>query len=107
MRKKTNETKRPDGWKALFRTIKKLKLPWIWIAVGLILNLILNDLMLKLPTTTTDLLSGQITGQAMTDAVIFYIMLGVMNFVMVAGQVQAQTYSVKRARKSIWKKCSE
>lgn len=104
MRKKTNETKRPDGWKALFRTIKKLKLPWIWIAVGLILNLILNDLMLKLPTTTTDLLSGQITGQAMTNAVIFYIMLGVMNFVMVAGQVQAQTYSVKRARKSIWKK---
>ena len=104
MSKKQRTGQRPDGWKALFRTIKNLKLPWIWIIVGLSLNLYLNDLMLKIPDMTSDLLSGQLTGSAMTSAVMYYVIFGILSCVMVAGQVQAQTYGIKRARNAIWKK---
>ena len=93
-----------DDWGALFRTISKLKLPWLWIVVGLSLNLILNHLLLKLPDTTADLMGGQLDGRALTDAILYYVAMGVMSFAAVAGQVQAQSYSVRKARESLWKK---
>lgn len=98
------EPVKADSWKALFRTIKRLRLPWLWIALGLALNLILNDLMLKLPDTTADLMSGQLSGAALTKAILYYVTFGLMSAVMVAGQVQAQSYGVKRARQALWKK---
>ena len=100
----SNEKPRSGSWKALFGTIKRLRLPWLWIVIGLGLNLVLNSLLLKLPNTTADLLSGQLTGSAYTQAISYYIVLGIMSFVMVVGQVQAQTYGVRKARESVWKK---
>ena len=93
-----------DGWKALFRTLEELKLPWGWIIIGLSINLLLNQLMLDLPDTTADLMSGQLTGSALTKAILYYVMVGVLSFVAVAGQTQAQTASVRRGRESLWKK---
>ena len=102
----TQVKKKPkrDDWAALFRTLKKLKLPWCWIVVGLGLNLILNNLLLDLPDLTANLMSGQISGKSLTEAILFYVMTGILSFLAVAGQVQAQTYSAKRARESVWKK---
>ena len=102
----TQKSARPkrDDWGALFRTISKLKLPWLWIIVGLSLNLILNHLLLKLPDTTADLMGGQLNGRTLTDAILYYVAMGVMSFAAVAGQVQAQSYSVRKARESLWKK---
>lgn len=92
------------GWKPFFRTIKNLRLPWIWIILGLSLNLILNNLTLKIPDMTADLLGGNLTGAALTSAVLYYVIYGLMNCVAVAGQIQAQSYSVRRARMTVWKK---
>ena len=92
------------SWKALFRTIHNLRLPWGWIIVGLVLNLVLNRLLLQLPDTTADLLGGNLSAAALTKAIVYYIVLGLMSFVAVTGQVQAQSYGVKRARDSVWKK---
>ena len=102
----TQENKKPkrDGWAALFRTIRNLRLPWAWIVVGLTLNLGLNHLLLDLPDTTADLMSGQITGSALTKAILYYVMMGLMSCVAVIGQVQAQSYSVRKARERIWEK---
>ena len=91
-------------WKTLFRTIRALHLPWAWIIVGLGLNLIANNLLLELPDTTADLLSGELTSKALTEAILYYVVLGVMSFVAMVGQVQAQAYGVKRARDAVWKK---
>lgn len=99
-----NTQSKNHGWRALFRTIKNLRLPWIWVIVGLSLNLILSELMLKLPDTTANLLGGQLTGSAIMEAITYYVVLGAITFLMVIGQVQAQTYSVNRARESLWKK---
>ena len=104
METQTSVKPKRDDWGALFRTIKKLKLPWIRIIVGLALNLILNNLLLKLPDTTADLLSGQLSSQALMGAILYYVGTCVMSFLAIAGQVQAQTYSVRKSRERIWEK---
>lgn len=102
---KTQHTKDNNRkWRSLFRTIKNLHLPWIWVALGLFLNLGLSHLLLKLPDTTADLMSGELTGSALWNAVLYYIILGLLSMISVAGQAQAQSYSVKCARESVWKK---
>lgn len=93
-----------DSFRVLFRTIGRLRLPWVWIAAALALNLALETLMLRLPDTTADLMSGQLSGAATAKAILYYIVLGLLSFVMVAGQVQAQTYGIRRARQSLWNK---
>lgn len=104
METQTSAKPKRDDWGALFRTIKKLRLPWVWIIVGLSLNLILNHLLLKLPDTTADLLSGELSSQALMGAILYYVVMCVMSFLAIAGQVQAQTYSVRKARERIWEK---
>lgn len=99
-----NEQQASRKWKALFRSIRHLRLPWLWIIVGLGLNLILNNLLLDLPDTTAELLGGNLSGGAVTKAIIYYIMIGIVSFFAVVGQVQAQTYSIRRARQSVWDK---
>lgn len=93
-----------DNWKSLFATLKALKLPWLWIALALALNLILNTMMLEMPDITADLLSGVLTGAALGKAILYYVVLGLMSFIMVAGQVQAQALGVRCARSTLWKK---
>ena len=100
----TQKKTRPGSWRVLFRTIGRLKISWVWVVIALGLNLVLNNLLLKLPSTTADLMSGQLTGAALTKAILFYVAYGLLSFVMVAGQVQAQSYGVRRARQSIWQK---
>lgn len=101
---KVNENPGSGSWRALFRTLKMLHLPWGWIAVGLALNLGFNSLLLELPNTTASLMSGEISGSAVSKAIVYYVMLGLMSAVAVAGRVQAQAYSVRCARGRIWDK---
>lgn len=104
MKKKSKEGPVAGSWKSLLRTVKALRLPWVWIVVGLGLNLYLSSLMLKMPNTTASLLGGDLSGSALWQAVRFYILLGLMTVLMIAGQVQAQSYGSCRARQSVWKK---
>lgn len=92
------------GFRALLRTIGRLHLPWVWIAIALALNLALNTLLLELPDTTADLMSGTLDSAAVTKAILYYLSFGLLSFVVVAGQVQAQSFGVRRARGSLWNK---
>ena len=100
----TKKKKKRDSWKPLFRTIRRLRLPWGWIIAGLSVNLVLNHLLLKLPDTTADLLGGELSGKALTSAIMYYVAMGLLSCVAIAGQSQAQAYSVRKGRESIWKK---
>lgn len=104
MKTKTKEKQQLVGWKSLLETVKKLRLPWIWVLIALVAHFFLEDFMLGLPDTTADLLSGTLTGEALTNAVMYYVLWGVFNTLMVVLQVQAQSYSVKRARETLWNK---
>ena len=100
----TKNKEKPQGMRSLVRTIRGLRLPWLWIALGLGLNLYLNHLMLDLPDATADLLQGHFTGGALTRAILFYVEVGILNVLAVAGQVQAQTYSIRKSRGTVWSK---
>lgn len=104
MKKEKRKVNGSYSWKQFFVAVKRLKLPWIWIFVGLSLNLVVNDLMLDLPDTTAGLLSGDISGAAVFDAVIYFVLFGMSSVVAVAGQAQAQSYGVRKARENIWQK---
>ncbi len=99
-----NEKNMSATWKSLFLTLRKLRLPWLWVLIALALNLAFNRLLLDLPNTTASLLGGELSGKAIRDAVIYYVMLGALSFVVVAAQVQAQSLGVRRARESVWSK---
>ncbi len=102
--KKVKEVNNLYGWKPLFKTIKDLRLPWLWIIFGLALNLVANYYLLELPDTTADLVAGNLDATSVMKAVMFYVLLGVTGTLAVAGQVQAQSYGVRKARESVWKK---
>lgn len=104
MKKEKRKKNGNYSWKKLFVAVKRLRLPWIWIFVGLSLNLVVNDLLLDLPDTTAGLLSGDISGAAVFDAIIYFVLYGVSSVVAVAGQAQAQAYGVRKARDNTWKK---
>ena len=93
-----------DGWRALFRTLGRLRLPWLWIIVGLSVNILLNTFLLKLPNLTADLLSGNLSGTTTTKAIWFYVEVGGLSLLAFAGQAQAQAYSVRKARGSVWRR---
>lgn len=104
MAKRVKEKRTGNSWRALFRTVWQLRLPWLWIGLSLVLNLTQTTLLLKLPVTTSNLLSGNITGEALTEAILYYVLMGVIAVAAVAAMVHAQSYSVRRTRESVWKK---
>ncbi len=104
MSKQRSAGRRRDGWRALLRTLGRLRLPWGWIAVALALNLGFNTLILYLPDTTAALMSGQLTGGALTKAIMHFVSLALLSFVLVAGQAQARACGARCARQRIWRR---
>lgn len=103
MKQRNNNTS-GGTWKALFATLGKLWLPWLWVLAALVMNTGLNTMLLELPDMTANLLGGDLSAKAVTNAVIYYIVFGLLSFVGVAVQVQAQSFGVRRSRESIWRK---
>lgn len=104
MENQTMEQRAAKSWKAMFHTIGQLKLPWLWILFSLAVNLVSNDLLLRLPDTTAELTSGNLSAGAVGQAVVYYILLGIANTASVAVMAQAQAYATRRTRESVWKK---
>lgn len=104
MGKRTKEKRLGNRWSALFRTIRDLKLPWLWIGFSLVLNLTETTLRLKLPVTTSNLLGGDLSGAALAEAIAYYVLTGIIAVAAVTAMAQAQSYSVRRTRERVWKK---
>lgn len=104
MNNKTTTRLDPHSWKAMFSTVRRLRLPWLWIIFSLLVNIYSNDLLLDLPNTTAALTGGDLSAEAVAQAVLYYVMLGAANTASVAVMAQAQSYTVRRTRESVWKK---
>lgn len=104
MAKQVKQKPLGDSWSALVRTIRDLKLPWLLIAISLVLNVTETTLLLRLPVTTSSLMSGNISGAALTEAIVYYIVTGVLSVVSVAVMVWAQSFSVRRTRENVWRR---
>lgn len=104
MGKHAKEKTLGESWSALLRTIRDLHLPWVKIAITLALNLTETTLLLKLPVTTSSLMSGSITGQALGEAIVYYVLTGVISVASVSAMAWSQAYSSRRTRESLWRK---
>lgn len=104
MGKHTKEKTLGESWGALLRTIWDLKLPWLTIAISLTLKLTEATLLLKLPVTTSSLMSGNITGGALAEAILYYVLTGVISVASLAGVAWSQSSSVRCTRDRLWQK---
>lgn len=102
MAKRVKEKHLGESWGALLRTVRDLRLPWFWIALSLALNLTETTLLLKLPVTTSNLLNGDISASAVTEAIIYFALTGVISIAAVTAMMHAQSYSVCRTRERVW-----
>lgn len=102
MAKRVKEKHLGESWGALLRTVRDLRLPWFWIALSLTLNLTETTLLLKLPVTTADLLSGDISASTVTEAIVYYALTGIISIAAVTAMMHAQSYSVCRTRERVW-----
>ncbi len=104
MTKRPKEKTSGNSFGAMFRAIIALRLPWLWIAFGLVVNLTEADLLLKLPDTTAALLGGDISGETLAKAILYYAVTGIVSIISVAAMTHAETFSVRRTRDVLWKK---
>lgn len=104
MAKRVKEKQLGNSWGALLRTVRDLRLPWFWIILSLTLNLTETTLLLKLPVTTSGLLSGDISATAVTEAIVYFALTGVISVAAVTAMMHAQSYSVCRTREQVWSK---
>lgn len=102
MAKRVKEKHLGESWGALLRTVRDLRLPWFWIVLSLTLNLTETTLLLKLPVTTSNLLNGDISASAVTEAIVYFALTGVISIAAVTAMMHAQSYSVCRTRERVW-----
>lgn len=94
------KNRRPGSrWKPFFSAIGQLKLPWLWIIFAFLVNLGLTALTLQIPSVTSQLM---LTGEGVAQAVRFYLLTGLIGFVQVGVQMQAEAHSVRKSRESLW-----
>lgn len=104
MKKREKKSPKGMGLMAFFRTLPKYKLPWLVIIAAFLFNVAFNQLLLKLPTTTADLLSGSMEGAALWKAIRYYLVFAVLASCQTYILCVTENFSVYRSRKSLWRR---
>ena len=89
-------------WKSYFRLIPYIRLPWIAIAVAFIVEMGYSEVMAYVPVSTSALFSGEFTGKALGEAVVY----NVLNFALMFGSLILTSWvssaAVRRAQDTLW-----
>lgn len=103
--KKTHTHKAGFGrgdWRSFFRLIPYIRLPWLLIALGFVVNLGYSQVLSYVPVSTSALFSGTFTGAALASAVIY----NVLNYALMFGSLILQSWvayvAVRRAQEVLW-----
>lgn len=104
MAKRHKQVRLGNQWGALLRTIRDLKLPWFWIIVSLVINLVESEMLLKIATTTGKLLDGAPTGKELSEAILLYVLTGAVELAASVAMHHSRTYSVYCTRRTVWRK---
>lgn len=103
MKKKAN--KAASGYLGQFLTVLRgCRFPWFWAAAAFLVNIGVNALLLKLPVLTADLMSGMMTGEALWNNILFYVLFALAACCQTAVSAVAQAMATRRARDRLWKK---
>ncbi len=96
--------KNNGNWREFGYYLRTVRLPWMWIAVSFICNMLYSEVMLHLPTTTAGLLSGSLDKKVLMDAIWFYVFFTIVLCADTALRCPAQHFGVRNARKVLWKR---
>ena len=96
--------KRGGSWRDYGLVIRKSNVPWLWVIAALTIRLLYNQILLWLPDTTTSLMRGNLTNDALWGAIRFYAAFGITACVSTLVESQACVLSVRRARERLWTK---
>ncbi|MCI8783523.1 MAG: ABC transporter ATP-binding protein [Dorea sp.] len=92
------------NWRDFWNLLMKIQLPWHWIIIAFLCNFFYNKIMLKLPTITAGLMSGNLDNKVLWDAILFYVLFTAVLCGDVALRSPAQHIAARNARRVIWKK---
>lgn len=90
------------SWRGFFRMIRRIDLPWLMILLTFAVNLTYNRVLLALPVTTTDLMSGSLEAAALTSALLYYISYGAMSCLSSLLEGSTTNLAIRNARMKIW-----
>lgn len=89
-------------WKAYFRLIPYIRLPWLLIAVAFLVDLGYSEVMAYVPVSTSALFSGDFSGAALASAVTY----NVLNYALMFGSLILMAWvsavAVRRAKEVLW-----
>lgn len=102
MKKNASAVPKTGNWGAFLRMLGQIDLPWLMILIAFIFEVGYNRVLLSLPTTTTSLMSGSLEGTALRDAILYYVIYGLV----VAGDFWflgvTKNLAVRNARTRVW-----
>lgn len=102
MKKNAKALPKAGSWSAFLRMLGQINLPWLMILIAFIFEVGYNRVLLSLPTTTSALFGGSLDGQALRDAVLYYITYGLV----VSGDFWflgiTKNLAVRNARIRVW-----
>ena len=89
-------------WKSYFKLIPYIRLPWLLIILAFIVEMTYSEVMARVPVSTSKLFSGEFTGAALSEAVIY----NALNFGLMFGSMilmgVVSSYAVRRAQETLW-----
>ena len=89
-------------WKSYFRLIPYIRMPWLLIIIAFIVEMTYSEVMAYVPVSTSALFSGEMTGKALTSAVVY----NVLNFGLMFGSMiltgWVSAIAVRRAQEQLW-----
>lgn len=94
---------RKGDWRAFFTFFSKIKLSWPLIVICLVVSLCYNEVVVNLPGSTAELLSGDFSTSALVELFISYGSMLALTVGIIVLQLYAKARSLKSARNSLWR----
>ena len=92
------------GWKAFGAFLLRAKLSWGWILLALLVNVAYYAVISHIPGSTAALYQGKFSSKAITDAIINYAAMLVLQAISATCALLANAKSVQSVRNAVWKR---
>lgn len=89
-------------WRSYFRLIPYIRMPWLLVAIGFVVNLGYSEVMAYVPVSTSALFSGEFIGSALASAVIYNVLNYALMFASIIIQAWVSSVAVRRAQEVLW-----
>lgn len=94
--------KKQLSFKQVVSVIRQVKLPWIWGALALAVNIFYNRILYAIPGSTGKLLSGDLSNDALNEAIKYYVVYAIVVVIQALIVAYTNSKTTLRARRSLW-----